>query len=804
MAGLDFFGMFDGSEYYAKRAKYRNEYRQKAAQSIRKYRLEVPLNDEHFNYKIPRHDVQEALQSLEKMRNLITYHKNKELLGIGEKMGECRFILSIFTIEKEQFITQNILNIWRAAFFQGHDMQVLGFRYGLKNFSDAKASNRARFETSYAMDLIDPVVIASLTASYIASVIMSYYPPTSALGVAGMKGVIAATIALVAGILAHIVQKASEGSITALSFEGIAITSASNIAHHSNLYQSSKNLSAGGHAIFSGFDNYANGALYKANMPGSNNFYPTQANNPSKNITPEIAKNAQINNNLKEIDEITQGRSHYDLAGNEGYKNKAAPNLKLENIKELKNDIEYKQNALKQHNQRLLDGFSELALYISSGNEKENNQKFKANEWLQAWYNKNYTTYKNEYFTYIQSKDFINELGTYNAALRFKGAFFSRVNTQREFKRYERKLEGEKYEQRSEEELEHLFTRDDPNNTSELMIHQKVRSIAELEYQRQGLANDIIQERLYSEKFLQSSDYKNARRVFFKNISLKKLLDIACMELYLKHYGEDEARAQQFIDMITGRGDILSGAQTPATHEDENIILYWIKSTKLEPALDWNYLDSIFYPKWLTGRNSGRDIWTQIPLNEEGGLPKGAIYDEKSDSFYIWKNSLQILQESYNTTSAVYKRFIENIREGFYFDRLIWNNGNIKEEIKDTIIDKVEIKKELQQIKISGKELKNNKSKYKPFTVSGSAYKEDVVIYADSEWIIENIQDNLIYEVYTEINTSRLIHTKEEYFNKLWNNEAYRVNKGLVQSTYGLNFAFLKHALECVIYAEIS
>ena len=107
----------------------------------------------------------------------------------------------------------------------------------------------------------------------------------------------------------------------------------------------------------------------------------------------------------------------------------------LEKIKELDNDMEYKLNFLKQHNQRLIEGYSHLAQFTGS------NEEYYSGEWIQAVYNANYRTYCD----YVESKDFINQVRTYNQTLRFKGEFYSRSVDERKWIKVSKKGRCAKY-----------------------------------------------------------------------------------------------------------------------------------------------------------------------------------------------------------------------------------------------------------------------------------------------------------------------------------------------------------------------
>ena len=195
---------------------------------------------------------------------------------------------------------------------------------------------------------------------------------------------------------------------------------------------SHKKLQAGKDSLlYGGYEIYANGQSYKAETAGSESFKPTQAYNPTLNFAP---LHKTQNKTLDNIDERTQGRAHYNLAGNDGYMDKIAP-FPLEKIKELDNDMEYKLNFLKQHNQRLIEGYSRLAQFTGS------NEEYYSGEWIQAVYNADYRTYKDNYYDYVESKGFINQVRTYNQALRFKGEFYSRSSEERKWIKVSKKVD---------------------------------------------------------------------------------------------------------------------------------------------------------------------------------------------------------------------------------------------------------------------------------------------------------------------------------------------------------------------------
>lgn len=400
-----FFDYFNGSKYYKKRNQYRNELFNEAKKVIQNYKLQVPLYDETFIRPLTGKESMLLKQNRESTRESI------KLID-----GFCSASRVVFYDDTPwTLLPENYVQITKL---------------GLKQYTDILAQTKARAETNYAIDLIDPAVLSGITVSYIAGIAISALPFMQAVGIGMQKAATYGLLAAIGGALLYIKELGDKYSIKALDYETQSQQVATSYASYSNYYMTHKKLQAGNDMfVYAGYAIYANGEIYKALTAGSESFKPTQAYNPTHNIAPLN----KIENS--DIDERTQGRSHYTLAGNDGYMDKLAF-FPLEKIKELDNDIEYKQNFLKQHNQRLIEGYSHLASFLGS------NEKYHSGEWMQAVYNADYRTYKDIYYDYVESKDFLNNMRAYNKALRFKGEFFSRSNNERKYIKISKKVDA--------------------------------------------------------------------------------------------------------------------------------------------------------------------------------------------------------------------------------------------------------------------------------------------------------------------------------------------------------------------------
>ncbi len=179
-----------------------------------------------------------------------------------------------------------------------------------------------------------------------------------------------------------------------------------------------KKYSGNSNLIFNAYRIYANGDIYKSQSAGSETSAVTQAYNPGAHLT-NTAKNPFI-------DEQIQNRAHYTLAGNAGVFEKICHDIPLKKIEPLKNDIEYKLNSFTLQNQRLQRGYAELAQFISDEDGRVAKNPRSASEYLQALYENDLTFYANNYFTYVQSKDFLGRLKNYNYALKADFDYFTR------------------------------------------------------------------------------------------------------------------------------------------------------------------------------------------------------------------------------------------------------------------------------------------------------------------------------------------------------------------------------------------
>ena len=406
---MAFWDYFNGSKYYSLRNTYRQSLFEQAKAVVQKYKLNVPLYDEV--YIRPLSDAEAT-----KLKN--------EREGLRANIAL-----------KDGYGASAIVNFYDEGLgLEFNNVRVR--KIGLKTLTDLLAEIKARSESGYALDLIDPAVVAGFVASYLLGIALSYIPYTAALGITTQQAATWGLAAAIIAIISYIVELGDKAQLEAIKSEVVSQENANTYLARSNYYMQTKKLSAGAMNIYGGLEPYANGKIYTAQSAGSESFCPTKAYNPSQGFARGFDT---YNQKLAQNDEHTQGRAQYTLAGNEGYSEQINKDIPLSHIKELENDFAYKLNYLKQHNQRLLLGYGELGAYLGS------DENIKANVWLQNVYNADYRGYKDVYYDYVESKSFISEMRSYNKAVRFKGEFFSRSNDERKWQTIAQSVKNPSY-----------------------------------------------------------------------------------------------------------------------------------------------------------------------------------------------------------------------------------------------------------------------------------------------------------------------------------------------------------------------
>lgn len=374
-----FWGLFDGGKFYSLRAKYRSELFDKASAIVLKADIVIDL--ETSDRVLPlspsdRHTIATAKDWLK-------------------------------TLEKH-YLAGTLGELWTAG------EQIYLHRKGLRYFTDTLAEHKARFESNYAMDLVSGAQIASWVAEFVIGVALN--------ALTGLPVWAAVLTSALGTIITMLVQIQSIGNTAAEQALTYITYTQSLQAHQAQRRLQSlggrKALQEGALDIYQGYSNYANGFRYKNYSAGSETYQPSQPYTPSHLQTkPEPSQQSQ---NLKQLDEHTQGRAHYDLAGNEGFMQKISPQTPLAQAKEPENDLAYRQNTLNNNSQDLRKVLSELAIYLGS------TEQYSSSDYLQAVYDFNFSLKEEQFHTYAQSRDFLAQNRRYNHALRASELAYSK------------------------------------------------------------------------------------------------------------------------------------------------------------------------------------------------------------------------------------------------------------------------------------------------------------------------------------------------------------------------------------------
>lgn len=364
-----FWDLFNGSEFYAKRARYRREFFQKASTIAARAGLACQLETSRQTLPLSPHEAQ-----------ILATHKD------GFALLRARYLagtLGSFAIQGGQIHLE---------------------RKGLRYFTDLLAEHKARFESGYAMDLVSARQISIWVAEFIGAVALSWL-----LGGSGVLAVISAVISTLADMLSDIQKLGQSGQATALRYMHYTLSTTTALVHERNTKLGGKKaIQEGKSEIFQGYANYASGARYESRAAGTQTYQPSQPYAPSYAQTNDHA----TNDHLAKLDEITQGRSHYTLAGNAGFFDAISPQIPLAQIQELENDRAYKQNTLNEQSKEIYEALYQMSEYAGSSKEHS------ASEYFQALYDYNFLQKEQTYHIYTQSKDFIANIKAYNYALR--------------------------------------------------------------------------------------------------------------------------------------------------------------------------------------------------------------------------------------------------------------------------------------------------------------------------------------------------------------------------------------------------
>lgn len=374
-----FWGLFDGSKFYSLRAKYRSELFDKASAIVLKADIVIDL--ETSDRVLPlspsdRHTIATAKDWLK-------------------------------TLEKH-YLAGTLGELWTAG------EQIYLHRKGLRYFTDTLAEHKARFESNYAMDLVSGAQIASWVAEFVIGIALN-----ALTGLPVWAAVLTSALTTITTMLVQIQSIGNQAAEQSLTY--ITYTQSVQATHAQSRLQTlggRKALQEGALEIYQGYSNYANGFRYKNYSAGSETYQPSQPYTPSHLQTkPQESQQSQ---NLKQLDEHTQGRAHYDLAGNEGFMQKISPQTPLAQAKEPENDLAYRQNTLNNNSQDLRKVLSELAIYLGS------TEQYSSSDYLQAVYDFNFNLKEEQFHTYAQSRDFLAQNRRYNHALRASELAYSK------------------------------------------------------------------------------------------------------------------------------------------------------------------------------------------------------------------------------------------------------------------------------------------------------------------------------------------------------------------------------------------
>lgn len=481
-----FWGLFDGSKFYSLRAKYRRELFDKASALVLKADIVIDL--ESSDRVLPlspsdRHTIATAKDPLK-------------------------------TLEKH-YLAGTLGELWLAG------EQIYLHRKGLRYFTDTLAEHKARFESNYAMDLIPPEKIAQWVAEFVIGIALSAFT-----GLPIWAAVLVSALGTITEMLLSIQSIGNTAAAQALTY--ITYTQSLQAIQAQSRLQTlggKKALQEGALELYQGYSNYANGLRYKNYSAGSETYQPSQPYTPSYLQTKP--KESQQSQNLKQLDEQTQGRAHFSLGGNEGFMQKINPQTPLAQAKEPENDLAYRQNTLNTNSQDLRTTLAELAIYLGS------TEQYSSSDYLQAIYDFNFSLKEEQYHTYAQSKDFLAQSRRYNHALRASQLPYSKHFTKKNAQKGSQALENPYQALELQTPSAQDPTTQPPSKIQENIIKLELES----SLKAQGLDDEQISQLVWGSE-QESEQQQAAREQAYKQAKIKhlKALDPAKATKAIKAY----------------------------------------------------------------------------------------------------------------------------------------------------------------------------------------------------------------------------------------------------------------------------
>lgn len=466
-----FWGLFDGGKFYSLRAKYRRELFDKASAIVL------------------RADIVIDLESSDRVLPLSPSDKNT--------LATAKDPLKAL---KDKYLAGTLGELWTAG------GQIHLHRKGLRFFTDTLAEHKARFESNYAMDLIPPEKIAQWVAEFVIGIVLN-----ALTGLPVWAAVLLSALGTITEMLLSIQRIGSQATEQALTY--ITYTQSVQATHAQSRLKTlggRKALQEGALEIYQGYSNYANGFRYKNYSAGSETYQPSQPYTPSYLQTkPEPSQPSQ---NLKQLDEHTQGRAHYDLAGNEGFMQKISPQTPQAQAKEPENDLAYRQNTLNNNSQDLRKVLSELAIYLGS------TEQYSVADYLQAIYDFNFSLKEEQYHTYAQSKDFLAQSRRYNHALRANDLAYSKILAKKAAQKSKQALENPYHALELQTPSDQESTTQPPSKIQENIIKLELES----SLRAQGLDDEQVSKLVWGSES-ESGEQATAREQAYKQAKIKHL-----------------------------------------------------------------------------------------------------------------------------------------------------------------------------------------------------------------------------------------------------------------------------------------
>lgn len=488
------YSYFDGSDFYSRRSKYRTQLLESAKNVIKNYELETYIYDTSGTYTLTDEEY--------------TYLQNNYDSYYAELKAKYQPTTGEFSISG----------------------RIVSYtRYGVKRYTDIRGEQKARLETQYIMDMIDPVTVSLWLAGIAAGIALTAFFGAGWAMIAAIIVQIVAAISEVVFYVLDLVQKTTTIGLTASilseSVKNAYLSSA-------NEFMESKDLDAGDLLIWKGTDAFAGGDIYMAQSPGSNNSYtPSLAYNPSSRFTGMANKD-----NYSLAGDYTQGRNHYKMAGNEGYFKQIAPKLQLAKINDLNPDYEYKLNSYKNHTERILRGYSALAEYIGTDDDND------STTWINSWYEYENENYKNIYYTYTQSKDVLDKINYYPKALRADLDFYSQWQEERD----------------SARESTTTATQSDISEGITIVTEDDLsESISESDNQASALFDLWLQSQMIAEQEeyqyydTESKEFLEYKLAFFEGLDINYLINAGVLDGIISGYLTTGASDEEYLNFYT-------------------------------------------------------------------------------------------------------------------------------------------------------------------------------------------------------------------------------------------------------------